>query len=59
MAVGEIVMYDGGTDPVSSFTITGLEPSAGYYIYAVITNGEYDSATEVSASIGVVAAAGI
>lgn len=59
MAVGEIVMHDGGADPVSPFTITGLEPSTGYYVYAVITNGEYDSATEVSASIGVVAVSGV
>ena len=59
MAVGEIVMHDGGGDPVSPFTITGLDPSAGYYVYAVVTNGEYDSATEVSASIGVVAVSGV
>jgi len=59
MAVGEIVMHDGGADPVSAFTITGLEPSTGYYVYAVITNGEYDSATEVSSSIGVVAVSGV
>jgi len=59
MAVGEIVMHDGGADPVSTFTITGLEPSTGYYVYAAVTNGEYDSATEVSASMGVIAVSGV
>jgi hypothetical protein len=59
MAVGEITMHDGGADPVSPFTITGLVPSTGYYVYAVVTDGEYDSAAEVSASIGVVAVSGV
>jgi len=59
MAAGKITSHDGGADPVSPFTITGLEPSTGYYIYAVVTNGEYDSATEVSESLGLISSSGI
>jgi len=59
IAAGDIVMHNGGSNPVSPYTITGLEPGTGHYIYAVVTNGEYSSATEVSASIGVVAVSGV
>lgn len=59
MAAGEIVSYNGGADPSLPYTITGLEPGVEYYIYAVVTDGEYSTATVVSASLGVIAAAGV
>jgi hypothetical protein len=59
IAGGGITMHSGGADPVSPYTINGLEPGSEYCVYAVVTNGEYSSATEVSASIGVVAMAGV
>jgi len=59
MAAGEITIHDGGADPSSPFTISALEPGAAYYIYAVITNADYDNATEVSASAGVTASSGV
>ncbi len=58
-ADGELVMHSVGEQPVSPCTVTGLEPGAGYCVYAAVTNGEYSAATEVSASIGVIARAGI
>jgi hypothetical protein len=57
-ASGEISMHTGGADPVPPFVISGLEPGAEYCVYAVVTNGVYSSATEVSQSLGLVCTAG-
>ncbi len=59
IASGEIVMHNGGDGTLTQHTITGLEPGAGYCIYAIVTDAEYSIAVEVSASIGVIASAGI
>jgi len=56
---GEITMHGGGAGPVSPFTVSGLEPGMEYCVYAVVTNGAYDTATEVSQSKGLICSAGV
>ena len=51
-------MHSSAESPVSPFTITGLVQGAEYYVYAAVTDSAYDTAKEVSASIGVISAAG-
>lgn len=58
VSAGEIKMHGSGTDALSPFVITGLEPGEEYFVYAVVTNGVYDAATEVSASQGLACSAG-
>ncbi len=58
MSTGEIRMHDGGKTPQSPFTITGLAPGAEYAVYAVLTDGKYDEAVQVSASLSSVCASG-
>ncbi len=58
LSAGEIKMHDGGKNTQSPFTITGLEPGAEYAVYAVLTDGKYDEAQQVSASIGTVTTCG-
>ncbi|PKL18216.1 MAG: hypothetical protein CVV49_07110 [Spirochaetae bacterium HGW-Spirochaetae-5] len=53
-----ISRHDAGADPVSPFTITGLESGASYSIYAVVTDAEYGSAMTVSQSVAAVSVAG-
>ena len=53
-----ISRHDAGTDPVSPFTITGLEAGADYSIYAVVTDAEYDNAATVSQSVAAVTTVG-
>lgn len=50
--------YDTGSDPVSPFIITGLESGSQYYIYAVVTDEQYDTALTVSQSVAALTIAG-
>lgn len=59
IASGDLTMHSAGLSPASPYTITGLEPGAEHCVYISVTNNEYNSATEVSASLGVIASAGI
>ncbi len=45
----------GATSPL---TLSGLEPGADYHVYAVITEGPYETAQTVSASVAASAKAG-
>jgi hypothetical protein len=56
---GEIRRISGGSEPVSPFTISGLAPGSEYFLYAVLTDSEFKTATEVSASAGVIVTAGV
>ncbi len=40
--------YDGGVDTVTPFTITGLEAGQEYFVYAVVTDEAYGTATKNS-----------
>ena len=42
----------------SPYLLSGLEPGSGYYVYAVLTDGEYAASQRVSASTGIVVTAG-
>lgn len=53
-----ITRHDAGADPVSPFTITGRESGADYYIYAIVTDAQYDSALTVSQSVSASSKAG-
>jgi hypothetical protein len=53
-----VTRHDAGADAVSPFTITGLETGAQYFIYAVITDNQYDSALTISSSVSASATAG-
>lgn len=55
---GVIIRFDAGADPVSPYTITGLEPGAKYSVYAVATDAEYEKAKTVSQSSSSTATAG-
>lgn len=55
----EINTRQTGIDPVSSFTITGLDPGMEYFVYAVITDDEYASASTASVSVSIRATAGV
>lgn len=56
---GDLTRYSVNRDDNSPFTVSGLEPDGEYYIYAVLTDWEYKTATQVSASVCVVAKAGV
>jgi len=58
LSTGEIVMHEGGKNTGSPFTITGLEAGAEYAVYAVLTDGKYNEAEQVSASMGTVCLTG-
>lgn len=53
-----ITRHGTGPDPVSPFTITGLEPGAQYHVHAVVTDSAYDEAETVSASVSATVTAG-
>jgi len=53
-----ISRHDAGADPVSPFTITGLETGMNYIIYAVVTDAQYDTALTVSQSAAASSVAG-
>jgi len=46
----QITRHDAGANPCTPYTITGLESGAQYYIYAVVTDAQYDAALTVSRS---------
>lgn len=54
----EIKKHEAGPDPLSPYTISGLEPGASYFIYAVMTDSAYADASAVSAAVSASAAAG-
>ena len=53
-----IIRTDGGANPASPVTISGLERGAEYEIHAVISDAQYASATKVSESLSGSAIAG-
>lgn len=53
-----ISRHDAGADTESPFTITGLETGARYYIYAIVTDAQYDAALSVSQSVAALVRAG-
>lgn len=53
-----VTRHDAGTGAQSPFTITGLEPDAGYHVYAVVTDAAYEEASTISQSVAAVSAAG-
>jgi L-asparaginase/Glu-tRNA(Gln) amidotransferase subunit D len=53
-----ITGYGTGADPVSPFTITGLEAGMQYRVYAVVTDKVYAEAETVSESGAAMAVAG-
>ena len=53
-----IAMYEAGADPVSPFSITGLEPGAEYHVYAIIADADYANAVTISAAAVITTAAG-
>ncbi|MBN2403110.1 MAG: hypothetical protein JXN64_12010 [Spirochaetes bacterium] len=55
----DIRTYKADLNPASQFTITGLEPGAEYFVYAILANSEYASAEGVSASVSMRATAGV
>jgi hypothetical protein len=55
----EITMYEAGANTASPFTISGLEPGATYFVYAVVTDNAYANAITVSASVSASASAGV
>lgn len=56
--ISKFTRYDAGANPSSPYTITGLESGAQYYIYAVVTDAQYDTALTVSQSVAALATAG-
>lgn len=46
-----ISRHDADADAASPFTISGLESGAKYYVYAVVTDAQYDKALMVSSSV--------
>ncbi len=50
--------HDAGADPVSPFTITGLEPGMQYHVYAIVTDAQYDTAKTISQSAAATSNAG-
>ena len=53
-----IKRFDTGLNPVSPFSITGLDAGAEYFVYAVIADAAYENATKVSESVSGSAKAG-
>lgn len=54
----EIRTIEAGVNPSSPFRISGLEPGAEYFVYAIITDNMYSSAATASASVSMRATAG-
>lgn len=56
--ITSVTLHAAGADPVSPFTVTGLEPGVLYSLYAVVTDEAYENAKTVSPSAAAVSAAG-
>lgn len=57
VAEGKIKRYDAGAG-LTAYTVTGLTTGEEYFVYGVFTDAPYAEATKVSASAGVLCAAG-
>jgi hypothetical protein len=56
---GEISRFSAGTGAVSPYAISGLVPGSEYFLYVVLTDGEFKASTEVSLSQGITVSAGV
>lgn len=59
VAGGSLRRISAGYGAVSPHVINGLVPGSGYFLYTVLTDSEFKTSTEVSASAGVIVTAGI
>ena len=59
LSEGQFKRFSSASEESNTFTLPNLEPGAEYYIYAALTDNEYNEATQVSASVSVIAAAGV
>lgn len=55
---GTVSLVNGGVNPVSPYTISGLEPGMNYTVHAMLADNEYAAAVSVSGSLSAVSAAG-
>jgi len=55
---GHLRRISAGADAVSPFTINGLTHGSEYFLYTVLTDSEFKTSTEVSASAGITVIAG-
>jgi hypothetical protein len=51
IGAGGLARYDGGINTISPFRIAGIDVTAEYFVYAVVTDGAYDEAQTCSAAM--------